>query len=95
MSDTISRRSMMTSPPLVMMMLVGICAADRGAAMCCWRGADWGAFVWLAVSVARSRFARPIWYATTIKSSSAARIDSSSGCLPECVWPGWCCRSSI
>ena len=52
MSDTISRRSMMTSPPLVMMMLVGIALLIAALVMWSWRGADWGAFVWLAVSVA-------------------------------------------
>ena len=52
MSETISRRSMMTSPPLVMMMLVGIALLIAALAMWSWRGADWGAFVWLAVSVA-------------------------------------------
>ena len=52
MSDTISRRSMMTSPPLVMMMLVGIALLIAALVMWSWREAGWGAFVWLAVSVA-------------------------------------------
>ena len=36
MSDTISRRSMMTSPPLVMMMLVGIALLIAALVMWSW-----------------------------------------------------------
>ena len=43
---------MMTSPPLVMMMLVGIALLIAALVMWSWREAGWGAFVWLAVSVA-------------------------------------------
>ncbi len=52
MSATISRRSMMTSLPLVITLLVGIALLIAALVMWSWRGAGWGAFVWLAVSVA-------------------------------------------
>ena len=77
MSETISRGSMMTSPPLVMMMLVGMALLIAALVMWSWRGAGWVRFVWLAVSVALVAIRTPIWYATTPIRSSSTPCTSS------------------
>jgi protein-S-isoprenylcysteine O-methyltransferase Ste14 len=52
MGETIVRRSMMASLPVAVTTLVGVALLVAASAMLCRRGVGWGAFVWLAGSVA-------------------------------------------
>jgi protein-S-isoprenylcysteine O-methyltransferase Ste14 len=59
MSEMTSRRSMMTSPPLVMMTMGGTVLLIAALATSAWRGAGWSGFVWLVVSLVQVAIRAP------------------------------------